>query len=615
MKSLMLLWQEVADELATRCSVSTARDLKTVTSRVEHEGVSFLTITLPAYAKDFERSLETGQISPDAFAGFERARSARGLPAFLSGFLEIVFDSRCGSLLMSSDFPTTRQVEAIYAVRQLTLMFGKMLLDCAPRRIAAALEGYIDCEKEVHRTDEILSPQLLQELREMSVLLFRDVLAQMDNDVYSGNLVPRHGPGATADRLRGNTKFDQQEWTTRLEDYFPYGEFCLPNWRYHSRLRHVDFLEPGAERPVKVITVPKTLKTPRIIAVEPTCMQYTQQAIAMRLVEYLQSDPLLSKGGDGGGMIGFDDQVPNQRMAKEGSLSGKFATLDLSEASDRVSNLHVRTMLCEDRFPWLAGAVQACRSTSADVPGHGIIPLVKFASMGSALCFPVEAMVFTSIVFLGIQRAKGPLTRRDIQSLARSVRVYGDDIIVPVEYTLSVIQELEAFGYKVNTRKSFWNGLFRESCGKEYYAGQDVSIVRCRRVPPASLTDVRELMSQVSLRNQFYMAGMWKTAAWLDQQLEKILPQYPTVKSDSNVLGRHTLLDYQVDRVSRDTHSPLVKGYVENSKPPPSKVSGEGALLKWFLKQSEQPFADRNHLERSGRPDAVNIKLRWVSPF
>lgn len=318
----------------------------------------------------------------------------------------------------------------------------------------------------------------------------------------------------------------------------------------------------------------------------------------------------------GQGMIGFTDQTPNQWMAREGSNPSKgLATLDLSEASDRVSNLLVKHLFVEDRFPWISGAVQACRSLTADVPGHGIIPLAKFASMGSALCFPVEAMVFTTLILLGVQKAKGPLSRSDIRQLSRSVRVYGDDLIVPTHYAHSVIQTLELYGFKVNMRKSFWNGLFRESCGKEYYAGEDVSIVKCRRVLPASLTDVREIVSLVSLRNQFYMAGMWKTAEFLDNRLENLLPHYPTVHPESPVLGRHSLLGYESTRQSKTTQSPLVKGYVVSSKLPIRRCSGEGALLKWFLKRGEQPFADRNHLERSGRPDAVNIKLRWAQPF
>jgi len=80
-KSLMLLWQELAKELAMWCSTSADRDINTVSVRTEHEGVSFLTITLPAFGKEFERALDQGYIADDQFTGF-RAGSG-GLPRFL----------------------------------------------------------------------------------------------------------------------------------------------------------------------------------------------------------------------------------------------------------------------------------------------------------------------------------------------------------------------------------------------------------------------------------------------------------------------------------------------------------------------------------------------------
>lgn len=618
MKSLMLLWKCALDELGALVDVSTARDWKTFTSRVEDEGWSFATITLPSFCKDFERSLELGYIASDAFAGFKPVHRHRGLPVFLSGFLKRVFNPSTGRLLdVSSEKEEFLQTEAIFAVRQLTLMFGKMLLPCSDERVAAAFEGYIECEKEVICWERSANSELLQEFKQVSSLLFSDVLARMDNLVYSNQLHPKHGPGATADKLSGNQKFDQRTWTTRLEDYFPFGEYCLPSWRFNYLLDHVDFLEPGAETPVKVISVPKTLKTPRIIAIEPTCMQYAQQAVSQSLVEELEHSPLL-KGAFGAPMIGFGDQRPNQALARLGSLSHgpQYATLDLSEASDRVSNLLVKTLIPEERFPWLHGAVQASRSTRADVPGYGILSIAKFASMGSALCFPIEAMVFTTLCFVGIQRSLNrPITRKDIKHFASSVRVYGDDIIVPKDMTPSVISALESFGFKVNGRKSFWNGLFRESCGKEYWNGHDVSVVKCRRVLPASRTDVQEILSLVSFRNQMYYLGLWKVAKYCDGLIGKILPHFPTVHSESPILGRHTVLSYQTDRMSDYTHSPLVKGYVVVSKPPISTISGEGALLKCLLKRSDLPFADSRHLERQGRPDAVYLKLRWAQPF
>ncbi|DAD50558.1 RNA-directed RNA polymerase [ssRNA phage Esthiorhiza.4_15] len=597
MKSLIELWSKVSDELGTLCHVSTTRDIKTVTGRFEHEGVSFLTITLPNFCDDFQKSLAQGSVDHDAFPGFSRMR---GLPRFLGGFLDLVFDRDSGRLL---DNPSK---DSIYAIRQLTLLCGKIGLACSDARNAAALRKYVECEKELKQSDRNTDAELLAQFKSVSLRLFGDVLASADLAVYRGTLTPKHGPGKTADRLSGNAKFDQSEWTRRLEQIFPYGENAIPNWRYNYLLSPVKFLEPGQERPVRIVLVPKTLKTPRIIAIEPTCMQYMQQAVAERLMLDLESDVSSSQ------IIGFRHQEPNQLMARIGSLSGSLATLDLSEASDRVSNQHVRLML--KHFPHLSEAVDASRSRKADVPGYGVLRLAKFASMGSALCFPIEAMVFATIVVMALEsQARRRFTRKELSLLPGRVRVYGDDLIVPADSMVTVTRYLEAFGLKVNRGKSFGTGKFRESCGKEYYDGRDVSIVRVRSLLPASRSETREVISTVSLRNRLYEAGLWKTAFWLDSRIEPLLAgRYPYVGPDSPVLGRVSYVGYDTHRMSPSTHSPQVRGFVVHSQPPPSRVSGEGSLTKWFLKRGDEPFADRDHLMFSGRPKSVTLRLRWA---
>lgn len=603
MKSLMLLWQEVLKELGTWCCTSTTLDLKKAKSRFEHEGLSFFTITLPAFGSDLQKGLEEGKVGRDLFPGFQRKG---GLPLFLGGFLDRVFDRGTGRLL---DEPC---IDSIFAMRQLTLMLAKIGLPCSKERVDRAILGYLKCEKELKENDERQTSEDCEAFKTVANLLFQDVFQNVNNLVDVFGFVPGHGPGATADRLTGNGKFDQRVWPDRMEHVFPYGKYATPNERFSYLSDQAQFLEPGAEIPVRVITVPKTLKTPRIIAIEPTAMQYVQQGIMHELVPRIEDDNVI------GGMIGFTHQDPNQVLAKEGSEKGELATLDLSEASDRVSNQHVRWML--SWYPELLEAVDACRSRKADVPMPNgtvqTIRLAKFASMGSALCFPFEAMVFLTLIFMGIQKQLNRrLSVEDVKSFHGQVRVYGDDLIIPVDYVRSVLDVLSTFGYKVNVDKSYWNGKFRESCGKDYYDGHDVTPVRVRSLFPVERTDVSEVISLVSLRNQLYMRGLWRTTNWLDNMIVRVLPHFPVVLPSSPVLGRTSFLGYETQKMDRYLHSPLVKGYVVTSRAPASPVSGEGALLKWFLKRGDEPFADRDHLERQGRPDAVNIKLRLASPF
>ena len=599
MKSHIVLLRRAIQEMGSWCCTSTELDWKTIELRIEDEGFSFLTITLPSFGKDFQKSLDLGYVDSNLFLSFKK-RSC--LPAFLQGFTSLVFNPSTGRLL---DEPS---IVAIRSVLQISYLFSKVEIPCSDTRNLAAIAKYIETDQEVKRADALRDPVLLDKFIQASYRLWDPIYSAIDKSIYNGDVVPKHGPGATADKLRGNAKFTQFEWTQRMEEVFPFGENLIPSWRYfNSNSDRVSLLEPGAERPVRVITVPKTLKTPRIIAIEPTCMQYMQQGIWEQFLTNIEKDDFFSI------IVGFADQSLNRDMAKQGSRDGSLATLDLSEASDRVSNQLVRALF--SKYHWLAKGVDATRSRKADVPGHGVIRLAKFASMGSALCFPVEAMVFTTIVFMAIAEDRSlPVNRELVKEYVGKVRIYGDDIIAPVEHVHSVISLLQAFGLVVNENKSFWTGKFRESCGGEYYDGVDVSYVKCRRLFPHSRKHVSELVSLVSMRNQLYKAGFRDTCDFLDNYIERFIP-FPVVRETSPALGRHDLLDITVDKTCPNLQRPLVRAYRVVSTLPDSVLENEHALLKWFLKRGVKPFADRDHLRRAGRPDAVNIKLGWIPAY
>jgi hypothetical protein len=517
-KSLML-WKLLAYECASRCCTTAQRDIDTVTSRIKTEGLSFLTISLPIFCQGFEKSLEDCRIDSTAFPGFGLCR---GTPKFLSGFLRQVFCERTGVLL------DTPSIEAIRCIRQLTLLFKRFGSDCSPRRTEEAFKGYIKLEMEMRD----FRPRASKEVLRLKSLLLGQVFSDVDLLIYNGDIIPQHGNGATSDRLKGNQKWSQLSWPERLEWTFPYLEHVLPNHRYFDHLGEVDFLRPEAELPVKVICVPKTMKTPRIIAMEPTAMQYMQQAIMLSLREAIESSFLND-------FIGTASQDPNKYLAQLGSSSTSLATLDLSEASDRVSWSLVEDLL--RRHPHLHEAVSSTRSRRATLPSESLIDLAKFASMGSALTFPVESIVFFLLVLHGIEKSTGhQLTLEDVKSLKGRVRIYGDDIIIPSIHVRSVIDVLESYGLKVNRHKSFWNGKFRESCGGDYYDGKWVTPVYCRRNLPRSRKDVQDLLSAVSFRNQLYLAGFFSTVSWLDRQILRVLKVFPFVPADSPVLGRLT---------------------------------------------------------------------------
>jgi hypothetical protein len=519
--------------------------------------------------------------------------------------MEQVFDAGTGVLLDEPD------IEAIYAIRQLTLTFSKMLLPCTPERERKAMSSYVQCDEEVEDIASTLPSSDLSEFGRMARLLFRDVFVSLDSDIHSRRIVPKHGPGAVAEKLTSNGKFRSRYWTDRLGEVFDVEDFLYPNASFISDIFEDDdihFLEPDSELPSRVVSVPKTQKAPRIIAIEPSTVQYVQQGILERLMHHIHRGFL-------DGFIGTRSQEPNQLLAQVGSANGNLATLDLSEASDRVSSVLVETLM--DRHPLSLKAVFSCRSLRASVPGHGDVTLAKFGSMGSALCFPFEAMVFLTICFLGIEREQGHrfTQKSEVLQFLGQVRVYGDDIVVPVDCVQTVVDLLEHFGARVGRPKSFWNGSFRESCGKEYYKGQDVSIVKVRRNFPLRQQHVAELVSLVELRNQFYLSGNWMTAQWLDGRIEGIVSYYPKVLPTSPALSRYSFLGYVSEKEDEHLHRPLVKAMVVSSVSPRDPLEGSGALLKYFLKRGVEPAFDESHLERSGRPRNVYIKTRWVPPF
>ena len=607
MKSPMLLWMELAKEFGERCQVSTHLDIDHVKARLKTEGFSFLTMSLPAFGKSFDKALDLGRVDQDHFVGFRR----RGrTPIFLGGFFDLVFSRETGVVL---DEPS---IDAVVAIRMLSRVMSKVELQCSERRTDAAFRQYVEVDKELETSMERLSLEEVLSFSRMAARLFGDVFHRVDYLHSSGQLSPKHGSGATADRLLGNEKYDLRsaklKWHWRLEyGGFHAVDFLLPNSRYWKALEGVEFKSPTEELPVKVTAVPKTPATPRIIAEEPTCMQFAQQAVLEAVNQAFREDELISK------FISPDDQEPNRRLARKGSFTGELATLDLSEASDRVAAELVWEMASYSAN--LQDALFSCRTRYAQVPGHGVIHLTKYASMGSALCFPVEEMVFLTIIFLALEAQAGrQLRRADIKRFSGRVRIFGDDIIVPADSASIVSQYLETYGLKVNANKSYWNGKFRESCGKEYYRGYDVSIVKLRALPPANDQDAQAVVSLVSFRNQLDLAGFVRTVEKIDEYLLSVLHgHFPWVRETSAVLGRvdHHGGFYEVTKMAKGTQVPLVRGYLVRSTLPKNSLDGEGALLKHFLKRSELPFADRKHLERSGRPRVVGIKLGYGTAY
>lgn len=233
----------------------------------------------------------------------------------------------------------------------------------------------------------------------------------------------------------------------------------------------------------RIVTVPKNYKTDRTIAIEPCMNMYVQKGIGG-----LMRRKLRRVGVD------LDDQSRNQRMALIGSLAGTLATIDMSMASDTVSYEIVRLLLPPDWFE----ALEQSRSMFGILPSGERLRYQKFSSMGNGYTFELE-----SAIFYCLASAVATLQRVD----GSRICVYGDDVIVPTQMAHEFLEVISFCGFKPNEKKTFLDGPFRESCGKHFFSGYEVTPFYVKK-PPKTLSDL------FKLHNQFYR---WcSRMSWMD---------------------------------------------------------------------------------------------------
>jgi hypothetical protein len=257
----------------------------------------------------------------------------------------------------------------------------------------------------------------------------------------------------------------------------------------------------------KVLFVPKDSRGPRTIACEPSEYQFIQQGLRKELYPYIENHKLTK------GKINFTDQTINQNLAYKASLPGSdLVTLDMKDASDSVSVLLVSKLFEKTE---ILRALLALRTPVSRLPSGTLVTLKKYASMGSALCFPVEALVFYSLIY-GLACVLG-----DSKPI---IYVYGDDIIVRRSYYEPMLKIFSELGLKINEEKSCTTGLFRESCGKDFYDGHEVTYVKMRR---RDVRDPDEIVSLTETSNLLWERGYYNAAKSISNAVKaKIMIPY-----------------------------------------------------------------------------------------
>jgi len=355
---------------------------------------------------------------------------------------------------------------------------------------AIALRDWHGIEEKLR--SQQFSKNELRSLRNAVAILLRP----LEDDLFLG----RFGPGKVSERGVDNVwdKLSNLVLDAKVRRTFRSTRFGLNRY---TRVGQVECdgvnginSVPSQEGPgycwSRLKFVFKDLSKSRSICMEPNGYMYTQQEVK-RWVYHSMETSLISR------FVHLSDQTFNQNAAVHGSKYLSSDTLDLSSASDSVHIDLVKGIFPSQWLYYLLGT----RTREVITPDGATISLKKFAPMGSALCFPVQCVVFTaislqsyathilgkvsgedvvteeeysSIVKDGIHRLHGPgtpFTRRLEPPL-----VFGDDIICDSRVTGDVISALIRLGFSVNVEKSFKGSqTFRESCGVFASSGEDVT--------------------------------------------------------------------------------------------------------------------------------------------
>lgn len=195
----------------------------------------------------------------------------------------------------------------------------------------------------------------------------------------------------------------------------------------------------------RVCFVPKSWKTDRTIA----CEAEGNMPLQLAFDQYLKVR--LRRSG-----INLSDQTRNQDLAREGSICDNLATIDLSQASDTLSYNTVCLLLPSKWHSYL----RSIRSQGYEMYLGNVEQYHKFSSMGNGATFTLETLIFAAACY-----SLSPTT----------MSVYGDDIIIDSDKAERLMEYLAFLGFRPNTDKTYCEGPFRESCGKFWYKGFDIT--------------------------------------------------------------------------------------------------------------------------------------------
>lgn len=331
-------------------------------------------------------------------------------------------------------------------------MWSKFPFEIGVDRTAVAIQKFVDSEMGCGETNSRLadgwSRPLPESTRRLLKTARRNICRLLDGFTVEGMFAAANwGPGASTS-LRRNRASMPIKWDAATH--------CTPDAeRYVYSYKLWSGRDIGQQTKLvnanRITTVPKNAKTDRIIAIEPDWNMFFQKALGSFIRRRLNKVGLLLETD------WVNSQARNRALARFGSETNTFGTIDLQAASDSVS-----LAICELLLPPnVLEVVLDLRCVIGNLPDDEAVVYEKVSSMGNGFTFELETLIFWAL-----GTAVDPA----------GVVVYGDDIIVAnYEVGRQLIDLLEVCGFSVNPKKTFLSGPFRESCGGHYFNGVDVT--------------------------------------------------------------------------------------------------------------------------------------------
>lgn len=502
-------------QMWSKTTIDYARDFERIETLLETRGdLRVALVDLPGYAKSFDLALSRNNAD---LLEMPLLGSSRGIPPFMRQDFEDIFDNVTGRLLESPS------ADAVRNIRQVLLLFKKSIVECTKETVDETIQQYYAVDRSLREPLHDWSVVLpewsrsvaLTDVRfdgdetprciiEMAQAIF-DVQVSSFPELRCDDLVGQHGPGSVSDSKRDADKYRFPTWSDRLDAVFPYSHHTSPNYStFVEYLREgTDANELHKDLPAKLIAVAKTFDKPRLIASEPTANQFIQGAMRKYLVNAVSTTSLRFS-------VDIRKQQLSQTMAKQASCDSSLATVDLKDASDRLTMWFLERALRSR--PDLLTALAACRSvqlTSNSEPTP--YTLRKYAPQGNATVFPLQSACYAllAIAALAWVEKRAP-SLKTIKQLSRRVRVFGDDIILPTTALTPLSFLLKSCQLVINTKKTHFSGNFAESCGFDGFRGEEVTPCYVRHLGEARTPD--SINSCVEVSNTFHRRGLIRTA-------------------------------------------------------------------------------------------------------